>query len=128
MKLLFLLLSSLLLFSFIKDDATITGRWKATMPDNINLIFNFRQDSSFETTVNKKLFSVGKYTYTDSVCTLVEDNGCRNDNGSYVKGMYKITFPAQNAIQFEAIQDTCNGRRQGLNHLKLSKVEKGISQ
>lgn len=128
MKLPFLLLISLLLFSFMKDDATITGRWKTMMPGDINLIFNFKQDSSFETTVNKKLYSVGKYTYIDSVCTLIEDNGCRKDDGSYVTGVYKITFPAPDAIQFEAIQDTCNGRRKGLDHLKLSKVEKGISQ
>ena len=128
MKLLFLLLSSLLLCSFTKDDATIVGRWKATLPGDINLTFNFREDSTFETTVNKKLYSVGKYTYTDSVCTLVEDNGCRKDDGSYVKGVYKITFPAWDSIQFEAIQDSCSGRRQGLNHLKLSKIEKAISQ
>ncbi|MEJ7681636.1 MAG: hypothetical protein WKG06_28085 [Segetibacter sp.] len=65
-----------------------------------------------------------KYTYSDNTLTYVEDNGCVNQSGSSLKGVYKINFFAPDSIQFEAVYDSCGGRKRDLNHLKMGKVEK----
>jgi hypothetical protein len=118
----------LLLLSFRIDSSDITGTWQVTLPGDIVGTIRYRKDSTFETFVNRKAFTSGKYTFTGDTLTITEESGCRKSDGSYVIGVYKITFLKPETIQFEVIQDSCNGRRQGSNHLKLSKVEKGISQ
>lgn len=123
----FLTLLFAVFVSSVSDD-DIIGQWQANLPNNITGTMHYKKDSTFDVFVNKKLFASGKYTYKNNIITLVEDNGCIDKNGGYLKGAYKINFFASDSIQFEVIYDSCSGRKHDLNHFKLGRVEKSTSK
>jgi len=128
MKILLLLAMLFSGFTYYATDDDITGIWQIRLPNNITGTIHYRKDSTFVTTVNKKIFTSGKYTYNDNTITFVEDSGCQDKNAAPLKGAYTINFFAPDSIQFELIYDSCRGRRRDLNHLKLGRVEKSTAK
>ncbi len=115
-------------FTYFATEDDITGIWQITLPNNITGTINYRKDSTFVTTVNKKIFTSGKYTYKDNTVTFVEDSGCQDKSGGYLKGIYKINFFAADSIQFALVYDSCAPRKKDLSQLKLGRVEKSTSK
>ena len=109
-------------FSFITADNRIVGRWQKIQksPDgNINLVFVFRADSTYDGIVNGKAFTTGRYFIKNDTIS-VSDNGC---NLAYY-GTYKLKYYAQDSLLFTAISDTCQERYQGANGLACKKLPK----
>lgn len=114
-------------FTYCFPDDDIIGIWQTTLPNNVNATINFKEDSTFVTIVNKKIFAIGRYTYKDNVMTYTEDNGCQSKAGVHLPGAYRINFFKPDSMQVELIYDSCRGRRD-INHMKLGKVEKSTQK
>ncbi|CAG5074733.1 hypothetical protein DYBT9623_05421 [Dyadobacter sp. CECT 9623] len=112
----------LTIVSFISAQDPIVGRWQRIQksPDgDINLIFVFRADSTYDGIVNGKAFTTGRYFIKNDTIS-VSDNGC---NLAYY-GTYKLNYYAQDSLLFTAISDTCKERYQGANGLACKKLPK----
>ncbi|MCE7060230.1 hypothetical protein [Dyadobacter sp. CY343] len=112
----------LTIVSFISAQDPIVGRWQRIQksPDgDINLIFVFRADSTYDGIVNGKAFTTGRYFIKNDIIS-VSDNGC---NLAYY-GTYKLKYYAQDSLLFTAISDTCKERYQGANGLACKKLPK----
>ncbi|MCF0064768.1 hypothetical protein MUK70_04115 [Dyadobacter chenwenxiniae] len=108
--------------SFISAQDPIVGRWQRIQKSpngDINLIFIFRADSTYDGIVNGKAFTNGRYFIKNDTIS-VSDNGC---NLAYY-GTYKLKYYAQDSLLFTAISDTCQERYQGANGLACKKLPK----
>lgn len=114
-----LILAAIMLLPFFKTADMLTGRWE-TRPSGKGTVTGivFKPDNSFEGYLNKKPFVTGNYSLTDSVFSFV-DNGC---NGR--RGNYKIIFFSNaDSVRFEAISDSCTGRKEGMSRLVFGRVK-----
>ena len=121
MKTIAISFATLLLFAFMPTDS-LTGRWESQPSVNGNVTgVVFKTDKSFEGYVNKKPFVSGTYSYSaeDSVFTL-QDNGCNGITGTY----QIIFFSNADSMRFVAIDDDCEGRRNGMENLIMGRVNK----
>lgn len=112
----------LTIVSFISVPDPIVGRWQRIQKSpngDINLIFAFRADSTYDGIVNGKAFTTGRYFIKNDTIS-VSDNGC---NLAYY-GTYKLKYYAQDSLLFTAISDTCQERYQGANGLACKKLPK----
>lgn len=112
----------LTIVSFISSQDPIVGRWQRIQKSpngDINLIFVFRSDSTYDGIVNGKAFTTGRYFIKNDTIS-VSDNGC---NLAYY-GTYKLKYYAQDSLLFTAISDTCQERYQGANGLACKKLPK----
>ena len=115
------LLISATIFAFISFAAIdhLIGSWetKPSLKGNITRVV-FKADSSFDGFVNRKPFVTGKYTLENDILSFT-DNGC---DGS--KGVYRIIFFSNSdSLRFEAIQDSCEQRRNGMIRTILGRVK-----
>ena len=115
------LIISFLVISFFgngfKDK--LTGRWQSP-PSETGAVTGivFKNDSTFEGYVNKKPFTTGTYKLKGEVFSFV-DNGC---NG--IEGVYKtIFFSSGDSLRFEAINDECEQRRNGIHRLVFGRTK-----
>ncbi|MCF2494050.1 hypothetical protein [Dyadobacter chenhuakuii] len=112
----------LTIVSFIGAPDPIVGRWQRIQKSpngDINLLFVFRADSTYDGIVNGKAFTTGRYFIKNDTIS-VSDNGC---NLAYY-GTYKLKYYAQDSLLFTAISDTCQERYQGANGLACKKLPK----
>jgi hypothetical protein len=110
----------LTIVSFISAQDPIVGRWQRIQKSpngDINLIFIFRADSTYDGIVNGKAFTTGRYFIKNDTIS-VSDNGC---NLAYY-GTYKLKYYAQDSLLFTAVSDTCQERYQGANGLACKKL------
>jgi hypothetical protein len=97
----------------------LTGRWE-TRPSSKGSVTGvvFKADNSFEGYVNKKPFVSGIYTFQDSILSFT-DNGCDGK-----QGVYKILFFSnEDSLRFIPINDSCDGRREGMSRLILGRIK-----
>ena len=114
-------LISALVFALVSFTITeeLIGNWesKPSAKGNVTRVV-FKSDNSFEGFINKKPFVSGKYTLSDGVLSFV-DNGCDGK-----KGVYKLVFFSDSdSLRFEAIQDSCDERRNGMIRTILGRVK-----
>jgi hypothetical protein len=106
------------LVSFTITDELI-GNWesKPSSKGNVTRVV-FKSDNSFEGFINKKPFVSGKYTLDNGVLSFV-DNGCDGK-----RGMYKLVFFSDSdSLRFEAIEDSCEQRRNGMIRTILGRAK-----
>jgi len=109
-------------FSFTEPDNRILGRWNkiTKTPDGqIDLMFVFRTDSTYDGIVNGKAFINGKYFIKNDTMS-ISDNSC---NLAYY-GTYRLKYFAKDSLLFTAISDTCKQRYEGANGLACKKMPK----
>lgn len=109
-------------FSFTLPDNQILGRWnkiQKTPEGQIDLMFVFRADSTYDGIVNGKAFINGKYFIKNDTMS-ISDNSC---NLAYY-GTYRLKYYAKDSLLFTAISDTCKQRYQGAHGLVLNKMQK----
>jgi len=97
----------------------LTGNWetKPSAKGNVTRVV-FKSDNSFEGFINKKPFVSGQYTLENDVLSFV-DNGCEGK-----RGVYKlIFFSNSDSLRFEAIEDSCEQRRNGMIRTILGRVK-----
>lgn len=108
----------IVLVSFtITDD--LTGNWetKPSIKGNVTRVV-FKSDNTFEGFINKKPFVSGQYTIDNDVLSFV-DNGCDGK-----KGVYKIIFFSNSdSLRFEAMEDSCEQRKNGMVRTILGRVK-----
>lgn len=114
------LISFLAVFTIVfggKDK--LTGRWQ-TKPSENGAVTGavFMEDNRFECYVNRKPFVSGKYQVTDSIFSFT-DNGCNGARGTYKM----IFFSNSDSLRFEAISDSCDQRRAGMQRLIFGRVK-----
>ena len=112
----------LTIVSFISAEDPILGRWQRLQktPDgNIDLMFVFRADSTYDGIVNGKAFINGRYFIKNDTMSIA-DNSC---NVAYY-GTYKLKYFAKDSLLFTAISDTCKQRYEGANGLACKKLPK----
>lgn len=120
-----ILLSLLAVFvcslTFIEDNP-IQGKWNHVFKDGgpeVDFLVNFRADGSYDGFANKKSFVTGTYHMKHDTL-YISDPVC---NSRY-EGTYKVTiFGKQDSVKFQAIQDTCKGRYEGVNGLFYKRVK-----
>jgi hypothetical protein len=115
-----LILAFVLLFAFIPTD-NLTGRWESKPSEKGNVTgVVFKTDHTLEGYVNKKPFVSGTYNFNpeDSIISFV-DNGC---NG--VRAVYKVLFFSNSdSLRFQAVSDSCEERKNGMQRLVMGKVK-----
>jgi hypothetical protein len=97
----------------------LVGRWetKPSPKGNITGVV-FNKDYTYEGYVNKKPFVSGTYSLGRNSIT-IEETGC---NG--VKAVYKlIFFSHSDSLRFEAINDSCAERKEGMQRTILGRVK-----
>jgi len=78
----------------------------------------FKPDNSMEGYFNKKPLFSGTCTWNNGILSF-EDNGCQD-----IKGIYKIVFFSNSdAMRWEVINDSCEGRKQGMNNMVFARVK-----
>lgn len=113
-----LLLLALTAAAFIAPSNPLVGRWQQQFPGQL-LLLNFRADGTYDSFINGKTFTSGKYTFQQGAFTL-SDGLC---NPNYY-GTYKLSFySGTDSIRFQVVQDTCRGRREGTRGLTLGRVK-----
>lgn len=104
--------------AFIDPTGSLLGRWQKRLPDAILVGTIFRADSSFDISVNGKLFANGKY-YVRQDTFAMSDGSC----GATYYGRYKLDFFAEDSVRFTVIEDLCKGRRNGMNGSTMGRVK-----
>jgi hypothetical protein len=97
----------------------LVGRWetKPSPKGNITGVV-FNKDYTYEGYVNKKPFVSGTYSLGRNTIT-IEETGC---NGT--KAIYKlIFFNHSDSLRFEAINDSCSERKEGMQRTILGRVK-----
>lgn len=101
----------------IAGNEKLVGRWESPVSPNGNITgVIFKADSSFEGYVNNKPFVTGTYSLKDDTFTFV-DNGCDGKQGAYKV----IFFSNEDSIRFEAVDDGCEERKNGMTRLVLGR-------
>jgi len=117
------LLALALLTAFTINNASspIQGRWEFNsvfQGQPFSFLVIFRANGNYDGFLNKKAFVSGKYQMMHDTL-YISDPICNSD----YKGTYKVEFFAQDSIKFHIIQDTCRGRREGVNNMVYKKVK-----
>jgi len=108
----------LMMVSFTNYDF-LTGKWVSQPSVNGNITgVVFKEDNSFEGFVNRKPFVSGNYTLKDSIFTFT-DNGCDGKSGTYKINL----FSNGDSLRFVPVNDSCEGRRNGMSRLVLGKIK-----
>lgn len=95
---------------------TIVGRWNTSFKDGSKVLAVFRSDGTHDYFINGKLFSNGKYSFSNG--TLSEaDPICHPD----YYATYTVSFLSADEMQFKVIQDTCQPRIHDLDGIKMTK-------
>jgi len=95
----------------------LIGRWQTSFPDGKTVMTaHFRADGTYSGAVNGKVFVTGKYTLAHDTLGM-EDGGC----GTGYFGTYRLTYFAD-SLSFAVVQDSCTGRRQGSNGLRMKRM------
>ncbi len=121
MKKILLLLPGCLLFvaaTFVDPPGNLVGRWQKRFPNGMIAGAVFRPDSSYDGSVNGKMFVTGNYYVRQDTLALA-DGGC----GLAYYGTYKLKFFAADSVRVTVIQDTCRGRRRGTDGLTMGRVK-----
>src|SRR5215204_1225026 len=105
---------TLALFSCPANDKLI-GRWESQPSENgVVTGVIFKDDDTFDGYVNKKPFVTGHYTLKGDVFSMI-DNGCDGKMATYKI----IFFSNSDSMRFQHINDSCEGRRNGMSRLVL---------
>jgi hypothetical protein len=114
-----LIISALIALSGCAAKYTLPGRWETQRSVNGNVTgVVFKEDNSFEGYVNKKPFVSGKYKMKGDVMTMV-DNGCDGKTAIYKV----IFFNRGDSMRFQPIQDSCEGRKEGMKRTIMGRVK-----
>lgn len=105
--------------SFTELPPSLIGRWQNRSPKGVVGMAIFRADSTYGGFVNGKQFVSGTY-FVRQDTVHIQDGAC----GAYY-GTYKLTFVTADSIRFAAIEDRCQGRRQGSDGLTLGRIRPG---
>lgn len=108
---LFIILS-LQAFSQIKPNHDIVGLWEHKGSSGTILAWNFKKDGSFVTSIDKKVFTTGKYTFSNDTITFIE-------NGGRFRNISHLVFFAQDSFRIEVLSDSGEGRKKQLMVLSL---------
>lgn len=108
---------ALTLFSAPAKDK-LTGRWESISPTGNITGVVFKEDNTFEGYINKKPFTSGTYSLTDSTFAM-QDNGCQGHVGNY-----RIHFFSNNdSFRLQLIDDPCTPRGNGSNGRRFGRVK-----
>ena len=106
----------------LSSTINLSGRWESKPSEKGNITgVVFKDDNTFEGYVNKKPFVSGTYTYNgeDSMLTML-DGGCAG-----ITATYKINFFSNaDSMRFTAINDSCTGRKEGMQRLVMGRVKR----
>jgi hypothetical protein len=123
MKPLFLLLIVLTSVSFATENQDIIGRW-AHMGSKGNIFgFNFRKDGTFVSTIDKKVFTSGRYSFSNDTLTIVEEAEC-GTLGANIKEISHLVFFAPDSFRIDVLIDSCEGRRKAVDGSKYGRVKR----
>jgi len=103
----------LIAFPFIPPKHNIVGRWFTYTSDGSKFYIDLKSDGTFQNYYKEKLVHYGNYTFKDPVVLIndKEDDSC----GSGYWGKYNVTFFGKDSLSFVAIEDSCAGRKEGVN-------------
>lgn len=119
MKAIFSLATVIALFALTPKNK-LTGRWitKVSPKGNVTSVV-FRADTTFDGFVNNKPFVNGTYSVDAYDVFSFVDNGCDG-----ARGNYKLIFFSNNdSLRFEALNDPCEERKQGMSALIMGRVK-----
>jgi len=109
-------------FSYPEETNPLVGRWEWTRvyPEGpLSILAVFRSNGTYDGFANKKSFVSGTYSVKHDTL-FISDPVC---NSKY-SGTYKLTFLGQrDSVRFNVIQDTCKGRRGGVNGMVYKQVK-----
>jgi len=98
-------------------NSKLVGHWQTSFPDGkTTMTAFFRPDGTYSGAVNGKVFVTGKYTLAHDTLGM-EDGSC----GPNYFGTYRLTYFAD-SLSFAVVQDSCTGRQQGTNGLRMKRV------
>lgn len=97
----------------------LIGKWQTQPSVNGNVTsIQFKPGNSFEVFVNRKPFATGDYTLKADTLTF-SDNGCDGTQGTYKL----LFFSNKDSFRFEAIEDGCSKRKEGMLRLVMGRVK-----
>lgn len=116
-----LLVICLLSAAFREDPDPLAGRWEwhhVFKEGPMTILAVFRTNGTYDGFANKKAFVTGTYKVKHDTL-YISDATC---NAKYT-GMYKLKFfGARDSVQFKVIQDTCRGRRKGVDGFTYKRI------
>jgi hypothetical protein len=106
---LFLLIASVL-FSFITEKNSLTGKWTICNPDGTpsGEYIDFYKDGTYDISLpNGEIGERGFYKFKDSVFSI---RNAKDVCGKDYWGYYGLTFHGSDSVHFSLIKDTCSAR------------------
>lgn len=113
---LFIILS-LQAFSQINPNHDIVGLWEYKESSGTTLGWNFKKDGSFVTSIDKKVFTTGKYTFSNDTITFIE-------NGGRFRNISHLVFFAKDSFRIDVLIDSAEGRRKAVDGSKYGRVKR----
>ncbi len=111
-----ILCAAITVLSLFIGEHKLVGRWESKPSEKGNVTGVVFKDSTFEGYVNNKPFVSGAYKLENDILSFV-DNGCEGK-----RGVYKIIFfCGSDSLRFEPVNDSCEGRRNGMSRLILGR-------
>jgi hypothetical protein len=126
MKLILSISIVLLTQYLVTADPDITGVWESRGRTGNVFGLTLNKDGTFSSYVNKKAFTSGKYSFSDGILTVVEENGCTDSVGAKIKAVYKPVFFVVDSMQIDVVSDLCDARREAVNGSRYGRVKKPI--
>jgi len=107
--------------AFTEEPSPILGRWELRsgfQGQPYSFLVIFRRNGNYDGFLNNKIFVSGTYRMRKDTL-YIADPTC---NSNYF-GTYKVKFMGRpDSIQFNVVQDTCRGRREGADGFVFKKV------
>lgn len=103
--------------SFTNPPNPLVGHWQQNLPNGVTSLIHFRADNTFDTFINGKAVSAGRY-YVRKDTAGIQDPLCHVD----YFGTYRLIFFAKDSVRFAAIKDTCNDRQRIVVRTVLGRV------
>lgn len=118
---LFIVLS---LQSITDTNHDIVGLWEHKGSSGAIFRSNFKKDGTFVSSIDKKAFTSGQYTFSNDTLTFVEDNVCTNANGVKFREVSHLVFFAKDSFRIDVLIDSCEGRGKAVNGSKYGRVKR----
>lgn len=119
MKTFILIIAALSASTYLKNNDKLVGRWESPVSPKGNITgVVFRNDSTYDSYINKKPFTSGVYRIHDGTIT-IRENGCGDREGTY----QLIFYSNNDSLRFQSIADSCTERMNGMNRLRLGKIK-----
>ncbi|MEP6950393.1 MAG: hypothetical protein ABI863_14005 [Ginsengibacter sp.] len=107
-------------FAFVPPKHNVVGHWRITYSNGATEKVDFKSDGTYKSySATGETTHTGNYKLSSDTISINDKEGC----GDTYWGTYKITFFGKDSASNTVIEDSCTGRREGVNGAGLKRIK-----